>query len=94
MECMYCGRHREWPCRNTRDMEDMAIDCDDAACFDALDRVGGGERGIDRVASLRQDRRDFLAAIESAAQKPMIPADMFPDPLLTNGGGYEEPHAA
>ena len=53
-----------------------------------------GERGIDRVASLRQDRRDFLAAIESAAQKPMIPADMFPDPLLTNGGGYEEPHAA
>ena len=53
MECVYCGRESEHPCMNTRDMEQYAID-GNTRCFDTLDKLGGGERGIDRVDSLRK----------------------------------------
>ena len=43
--CTYCGRTRVYPCNNTRDMEDFAIDGDDF-CLRELAKLGGGEKGL------------------------------------------------
>ena len=55
VSCSFCRRVARHPCRSTRDMEDRAI-VGARACFDALDRAGGGERGIERVRQLREER--------------------------------------
>lgn len=42
--CHYCGRDCEFPCRNTRDLTDLAIDGDET-CFERLAELGWGEQG-------------------------------------------------
>lgn len=60
--CRYCGRDRAVPCMNTRDMEDKAVEAVDLTCFNILDQLGGGERGIDRVEALRDERMTVRSA--------------------------------
>lgn len=61
--CRYCGR-TEWPyCMNSRDMEDFAID-GEQRCYEALERQGGGEKGMRYVTLNRDDvarRRQEIA---------------------------------
>ncbi len=45
VKCEYCNRERGYPCMNTRDMEDFAID-GDRECFFQLATGGGGEKGL------------------------------------------------
>lgn len=53
VSCRYCGR-TEWPyCMNSRDMEDFAID-GEQRCYDALERSGGGEKGMRYVTLNRE----------------------------------------
>ena len=53
IDCQYCKRPRDYPCMNTRDMEDFAIDGDDQ-CLCELAKVGGGEKGL-RYVILNRD---------------------------------------
>ena len=52
MKCEYCGRNRGWPCKNTRDMEEIG----DGVCDNALMRLGGGERTVNRLRAQRLAR--------------------------------------
>lgn len=42
--CRYCGRERNFPCMNSRDLTDFAIDGDET-CFENLAKIGWGESG-------------------------------------------------
>lgn len=54
--CEYCGWIVPWACRNTRDMDDRAVQ-GQGRCLDALQMLGGGERGIEAVkAEIRHGR--------------------------------------
>lgn len=46
--CRYCSKDLEFPCRSTRDMEDMPRD---ASCNTALMLHGGGEMTTNRLRS-------------------------------------------
>lgn len=54
-ECRYCKRERNWPCHNTRDMTDFAIDGDET-CFENLAAIGWGESG-ERYVRLNKAHR-------------------------------------
>lgn len=47
-ECKWCRRDRPYPCANSRDMEDFAIDGEDE-CLKQLVLLGGGEKGLRHV---------------------------------------------
>jgi hypothetical protein len=56
--CRFCGRtapSRLLICMNTRDMEERAV-AGIARCYAALERAGGGERGMERVDMLIHER--------------------------------------
>lgn len=55
-QCKHCGRTTSAPCMNTRDMEDLYESDGLEGCLMALEKAGGGERGIQRVRSLRARR--------------------------------------
>jgi hypothetical protein len=59
--CRYCERQRAWPCMNTRDMEDFAID-GDPICYATLEAHGGGEKGMRYVTLNRNAKRDGAAS--------------------------------
>jgi len=46
-----------YPCMSTQDMTDFAIDGDNE-CYRALEKAGGGERGMDYVDSQRKKMQD------------------------------------
>lgn len=61
--CHYCGQERDWPCHNTRDMTDAAINGDET-CFETLARLGWGESGEQYVRANKAD----VAAGKAAAR--------------------------
>lgn len=69
VKCEHCKRERGYPCRNTRDMEDFAID-GDLECFYQLVKGGiitdcWGEKGLryvvlnhERVKERREEQKE------------------------------------
>ena len=57
VKCEYCQRERNYPCRNTRDMEDFAEGGDDY-CLRQLAKKGGGEKGLRYVILNRKLKGD------------------------------------
>lgn len=65
-KCTYCGRDRDYPCRNTRDMTDFAIEGDDA-CYQEITLKGGGESGMRYIDLNRERRKQEIALFRSAS---------------------------
>jgi transcriptional regulator NrdR family protein len=66
MRCHFCGKEADNPillCMNSRDMEERAI-AGRPDCYDALARIGGGERGMERIDQIIKSNRllDEMAA--------------------------------
>lgn len=55
-KCEYCNKESALPCRNTRDMEQRAIE-GSGNCYEALKHLGGGERGMEYIDGLRRSRK-------------------------------------
>ncbi len=56
-KCEYCGRDKNYPCRNTRDMEDFG-EGGDRECFYQLAKLGGGEKGLRYVIAHCEKRQE------------------------------------